>query len=1211
MKKSFILFVTSLLALAGCTRNQEIDIPEANLSLFARTESPAESKTIVESGVHVYWEPGDEIAVFMGEKSAKFTTDITASSATATFKGTFGDTTWPEELDLWAVYPYSEDAVFDGETITTTLPSEQIAREGSFGKDMNLAVAHSTSNTLQFYNVGGGIRFSVTEEGIKKVMFEGLSGEIISGKVKIGLDENGLPIVQDISGGSQFITLLPPAGKETFEKDVWYYIVAIPGALESGYKLRFYKDSDYARKVSEKTVEIKRSIFGSIDKADSGIEYEALITHFPETEEEISKSVDLTYEIGDKVSVILGTTYDKNAENLEEVALEMEKVAGVQRVDILSTRKTIAVMQRDSIWLNFFLDTDAFYENANEAGGTHPIEAGVQRVKSKMVNKASENYPEEKKFVLDVRKALVLQPFYTDVGGNEYDMLDAFFEVKHLKDDQCSLAHFKGDYLDDFDVILIETHGGTSYRMYDPKVGDGIGDKKETTSFSTHVLYSKELAKKLIKADSLSREQVAITFIEDPNGAYPSANDEKILLSPVFAMTPDFLEGADFNNTVVYLNTCHSGEQIGDRPYGDMVPAFLNKGAGIMAFNNDTVKQRASYYCAYNFFEMLAHGISFQDAYKSIITSYDVRLFCDTYWDYLKDDEDMTPEDQGYTCIYNRLLYKMNDDINAKHFFLFNSVPQLSSDDHGTLEWECSLDSFSTTWRIYTDPKYDLVVDFSVSYDIYVDRELYATVNDSSDKSVIYSTPGNYKWYVIANVTKHIPSVNSHGEEGYELVASYRSAEMDFTVTEEPHYTAPEAIDLGLPSGIKWASFNLGATRPEEYGDYFAWGETEPNKNSYNWSNYKWCDGTESTLTKYNTDSAYGIVDNKTVLDSEDDVTIVRLGDKWRMPHEAEWTELLDECTWTWTNRSNVEGILVTGKNGNSIFIPGAGGWDRTYYSNDSRGIYWSSSIDMLDPYQAWVISFDPDYVFDSDYLYMGTADRSHGLPVRPVYDDHEPIHMEKPEPVDLGLSSGIKWASFNLGASRPEEYGDYYAWGETEPYYELGYAQSDIPIWKEGKSAGYDWQSYKWCMGSEQSLTKYCAYSAYGFNGFSDGKEFLDLEDDAAHVTLGDKWRIPRWEDMEELCSECTIKWTALYGVYGIKAIGPNGNSIFIPAAGSRHGTSLDGVASECYYWTATHYVTYSPHQAYYYFFNYNGSFWSGGNRDCGFSIRPVYDHR
>ena len=292
MKKSLFFGIIAIPCIIGCSRKQEIDVPDSNLSIFARTESPAETKTVVESGVHVYWEPGDEIAVFMDDQSAKFTTDITAASGTATFKGTFGDTTWPEDLDLWAVYPFSEDALFDGETITTTLPSEQVAREGSFGKDMNLAIAHSNSSTLQFYNVGGGIRFSVTEEGIKKVMFEGLSGEIISGKVKIGLDENGKPKVQDVSDGSQSITLLPPMGQETFQKDTYYFIVAIPGTLERGYRLRLFVDDLYADKISDKTTVLKRSIFGSILDADLNLDFESIVS----SQEEHIDSIVLSEE---------------------------------------------------------------------------------------------------------------------------------------------------------------------------------------------------------------------------------------------------------------------------------------------------------------------------------------------------------------------------------------------------------------------------------------------------------------------------------------------------------------------------------------------------------------------------------------------------------------------------------------------------------------------------------------------------------------------------------------------------------------------------------------------------------------------------------------------------------------------------------------------------------------------------------------------------
>ena len=176
MKKS-LFFAAALLALVACTREMNVDTPAGKMTITARTETSADTRTVVEGETHVYWEPGDEIKVFVDGKSGKFTTDITASSASATFKGTLGDDAWTEGMELWAVYPYSKDAVFSGGTITTTLPSEQVARFGSFGKGMNLSVAHSSGDRLQFYNVGGGIRFRLTQEGIKKVTFEGYGGE--------------------------------------------------------------------------------------------------------------------------------------------------------------------------------------------------------------------------------------------------------------------------------------------------------------------------------------------------------------------------------------------------------------------------------------------------------------------------------------------------------------------------------------------------------------------------------------------------------------------------------------------------------------------------------------------------------------------------------------------------------------------------------------------------------------------------------------------------------------------------------------------------------------------------------------------------------------------------------------------------------------------------------------------------------------------------
>lgn len=192
-------------------------------------------------------------------------------------------------------------------------------------------------------------------------------------------------------------------------------------------------------------------------------------------------------------------------------------------------------------------------------------------------------------------------------------------------------------------------------------------------------------------------------------------------------------------------------------------------------------------------------------------------------------------------------------------------------------------------------------------------------------------------------------------------------------------------VNLGLPSGIKWATCNVGANKPEEYGDYFAWGETEP-KTIYSWSNYKWCNGSSSTFTKYNTSSDYGTVDDKTVLDIEDDAAHANWGGKWRMPTNEEWEELRSNCTWTWTTIKGTRGYEVKGPNGNSIFLPAAGvRYNDDLYDAGSYGDYWSSSLYMGYPYIAWIMLFYSDYMYmDNYYLY-------YGMPIRPVYVDQDP----------------------------------------------------------------------------------------------------------------------------------------------------------------------------------------------------------------------------
>lgn len=195
----------------------------------------------------------------------------------------------------------------------------------------------------------------------------------------------------------------------------------------------------------------------------------------------------------------------------------------------------------------------------------------------------------------------------------------------------------------------------------------------------------------------------------------------------------------------------------------------------------------------------------------------------------------------------------------------------------------------------------------------------------------------------------------------------------------------PNVVDLGLPSGLLWATCNVGADKPEDYGDYFAWGEIQPN-DYYDWSTYRYCNGSISTLTKYCNKSNYGyngFTDNLTTLLPEDDAGTANWGSDWRMPTKEEWQELYNNTTCIWTTQNGVNGRLHTASNGNSLFIPAAGYRNLSDFSYaGSYGYYWSSSLYTDWPYLAWYFGFNSGYYNDMYYNY-----RYCGQSVRLVYD--------------------------------------------------------------------------------------------------------------------------------------------------------------------------------------------------------------------------------
>ena len=523
----------------------------------------------------------------------------------------------------------------------------------------------------------------------------------------------------------------------------------------------------------------------------------------------------------------------------------------------------------------------------------------------------------------------------------------------------------------------------------------------------------------------------------------------------------------------------------------------------------------------------------------------------------------------------------------------------------------------------------------------------------------------NTKYYVRAY------AVNSQGTAYGE--------EVSFT-TEKEVVALPEYVDLGL--SVKWASFNVGATKPEEYGDYFAWGEVEP-KSEYSWSTYKWCNGYETALIKYNTDEWYGMVDNKTIIESEDDAATENWGNDWRLPNKYEIDELRDKCTWNWINRNGTYGYQVTGPSGKSIFLPATRYMDGVEQSAVSTyGSYWSSSL--YTSITAWHLGFYSDYGNTyADKRYTGRA-------VRPVYGSRMDVpkittsaitqitettavaggnvtsdggasvtergvvyaitqnpttnntkvtsgtgtglftcNLSDLQPnttyyvrayakndagtaygeevsfttsemiviinpsgsenghdyVDLGLPSGIMWATMNLGAETPEAYGDYFAWGETV-----------------SKNEFTD-DNYKF-----KGLTKYTGFDLHeGTISYGDGRLILEPEDDAAFVNWGGAWRMPTIEELEELCGQCEWIWCTMNGINGYNVKSKiNNRSIFLPAAGEKR-PSITELNNRGYYRSSS-LSEGNPNQVYSLLFSSLELSRLISYRTYGESIRPVF---
>ncbi len=357
-----------------------------------------------------------------------------------------------------------------------------------------------------------------------------------------------------------------------------------------------------------------------------------------------------------------------------------------------------------------------------------------------------------------------------------------------------------------------------------------------------------------------------------------------------------------------------------------------------------------------------------------------------------------------------------------------------------------------------------------------------------------------------------------------------------------------EYVDLGLPSGNLWATCNIGAETPEDYGDVFAWGETSPKTCDYYFepNNYKYYDNGYTKYCQLPDYGSNGFADRLMILQPEDDAASVNWGDEWFTPSLEDWGELYsvphERIVLGYAN----EGLLFTGSNGQKLYLMGRG--------------YMTNHLYPINPSQVFSIE-----------TYQGsvnhpteTSNRLGGLAVRPVRKTNSTPNVsggglgviDNHEYVDLGLPSGNLWATCNIGASAPEANGNYYSWAETSP--------------KES----YRWETYKYSYyGSNERiyLTKYCLDSEFGYHGFVDNIQTLEPLDDAAVVNWGGGWRTPSVEDWLELCQNCYSGHATLNNVNGYYFVARNGQTLFLPFAGQYYYNDVYCLTNQGDYWLNT----------------------------------------
>ena len=1032
MKLKYIyIFIVLCITQACSIKEDERPSFLGDVVFYAKNGDLAESKTLLQSDGNIKWCPNDQINLFYGESSFMFASTNTQESSEVEFHGSLDGIQYSDDGEYWAVYPYGEQNTYNGESVSVTLPAEQVAVAGSFADDLYISIAKTKDYNLQFYNVCGGVRFSITQNDVEYITFRGNNNEAIAGKARIGWDKDGKPVVKSVINPVSEITLRAPDGG-AFESGKWYYIVCYPATLAYGYSLTLNtKHNAHTTRKNNNTVIIKRSVWGSLEDADLNLVYDIPQNEIWYTTTDNKPLTSLPYAF---------KYIDPSDDDYNERAIlqsnTYEDGLGILRYD--EPIVNVGYYSSDIVFST--LRTIVFPSSMTSIGRVGSSFPNLEL--ATFTGTLTEDYSYWNPF-----------PFSPKLkySGPNAEIIPNFLVVG-----QTLVSYAEGCGLAEIEI------SGYPYSLYGVnKIGSNcfsgnntltrvtieapicnIGQKAfyhcaSLTSVSINSGVSSILGDAFMGCEQLINVSLPTTLIEIGEDCFYGCKKlEKIILPSSLkyigagAFSSCGLTSIDIPSSVTGLGDrsftyCpldliklqgttppgiiwYSYDGVYDfnswRPFEGSCPIYVPED-GLSAYINDSAWKKYE-----NRFAVLPTYVDLGLSVKwgtFDLGADGVGAFGDVYsWGELEPWTESTTW-QDYSYDKSPDVLPLSDDVaNVK---LGGNWRMPTEEETKELVANCTV-SYETVNSVsclkLTSKKNGQSI-YLPRYRFYNNRVL-PEEGDASyfwTASIYASYTGDAVFYGYdSNHTSNpIDHYNRYGGFAIRPVWSDNSSGSQL-VSNEP-------VDLGL--SVKWASCNLGASKPEEYGDYYAWGETEPyyteghsqddpcsnwrtrtNKpiTGYNWESYKWNYSTDSfpRFSRYNSISSWGVVDNKTVFqdyDYEDDAAREALGGKWRTPTKSEWSELLFNCTWLWTSNysgTGVRGMIVTsnidGYKDKSIFLPAAGGRaGKTTQSRSVKGQYWSSAINASYPDDGMF------YYFSSSGTGSTSIDRYNGFSIRPV----------------------------------------------------------------------------------------------------------------------------------------------------------------------------------------------------------------------------------